>query len=253
MRKRIAAGNWKMNTSLSEGLELASELNDYLIENELSNNKKVIIAVPFTHIESIVKKIDYTKLAVGSQNCCQFDKGAYTGEISASMLKSSGSQYVIIGHSERRQYFGDTDKVIATKLIQCYKNTLIPIFCCGESLEQREQNIHFEVVEEQIKNAFAQIDTFNIQRTIIAYEPVWAIGTGKTATPQQAQEMHAHIRKVLSELCDANIANNLTILYGGSVNAGNSAELFSQPDIDGGLVGGASLKIKDFIQIINSL
>jgi len=253
MRKRIAAGNWKMNTLLNEGLEIANELNDYLIENEISGDKKVIIAVPFTHINPIVNDVDYTKIAIGAQNCCQFDNGAYTGEISALMLKSIGAQYVIIGHSERRQYFGDTDEIIALKLLQCYKNALFPIFCCGESLQEREQDIHFNIVEDQIKSAFNQIDTFNIQRTIIAYEPVWAIGTGKTATPQQAQEMHSFIRKIFSELYNNEVANDITILYGGSVNANNSAELFAQPDIDGGLVGGASLKVKDFIHIINSL
>ncbi|MDL2262231.1 triose-phosphate isomerase [Bacteroidales bacterium OttesenSCG-928-I21] len=253
MRRKIAAGNWKMNTVLNEGLSLAEKLNTLLDGIELDNSKRVIIAVPYTHIEPIIKVVDSQKIAVAAQNCSQFDNGAYTGEISALMLKEIGVQYVIIGHSERREYFGDSNEVVSQKLAQCYKNALSPILCCGESLGEREQEKHFEVVGNQIKAALLNVDKFNIQRTIIAYEPIWAIGTGKTASPEQAQEMHAHIRKVVSELYNEEIANDISILYGGSVNAANSANLFANKDIDGGLVGGASLKANDFIQIIESL
>lgn len=253
MKKKIVAGNWKMNTLLNEGVTLAETLNSHLEETELKDGKRVIISVPFTHIYPIIKCIDFKKIAVAAQNCSQFDNGAYTGEVSASMLKDMGVQYIIIGHSERRQFFGDSDEVISKKLEQCYKNAIIPIFCCGESLKERMDNKHFEVVETQIKNALKNIDAFNIEHTIIAYEPVWAIGTGQTATPEQAQEMHAFIRKAIASLYNREIANNISILYGGSVNAANSADLFSKDDIDGGLVGGASLKANDFIKIIGSL
>jgi triosephosphate isomerase len=242
-----------MNTLLSEGASLAEELNALLDGIEVSDDKRVVIAVPYTHISLIMNAVDYDKIAVAAQNCSQFDNGAYTGEVSALMLKNIGVQYIIIGHSERRQIFGETDKIISQKLAQCYKNAIFPILCCGESLSEREQEKHFEVVENQIKNALKDVDSFNIQRTVIAYEPIWAIGTGKTASPEQAQEMHAHIRKTISNLYTPEIANDITILYGGSVNAANSANLFAKEDIDGGLVGGASLKANEFIQIIEAL
>ncbi|MDR2010494.1 MAG: triose-phosphate isomerase [Bacteroidales bacterium] len=253
MRRKIAAGNWKMNTLLNEGVTLAEELNTLLDGIELYDDKRVVIAVPYTHISSIINVVDYKKIAVAAQNCSQFDNGAYTGEISALMLKSIGVQYIIVGHSERRQIFGETDDIVSQKLTQCYKNAIFPILCCGESLNERESVKHLEIVGTQIKNALQNVDTFNIQRTIIAYEPIWAIGTGRTATPEQAQEMHAHIRNTIADLYTKEIANEITILYGGSVNAANSANLFAKEDIDGGLVGGASLKVNEFMQIIESL
>ena len=254
MRKKIVAGNWKMNTSVKEGVIIAEEINAFMASVDIDNNiKKIILAVPFTHIDSVVKAVDYRRISISAQNCSEFDKGAFTGEISASMIKGLGAHYVIVGHSERRQYFGDTDEIIAKKIELCHKNTLFPIFCCGEKLEQRQSGEHFKIVENQIKNAFKSIDVFNITRTVIAYEPVWAIGTGQTATPIQAQEMHEFIRNTIANLYNKNIADQISILYGGSVNADTASELFQQNDIDGGLVGGASLKIGDFIKIIKSL
>ncbi|MCF0206500.1 MAG: triose-phosphate isomerase, partial [Bacteroidales bacterium] len=177
---------------------------------------------------------------------------AYTGEVAANMISDLGVKYTIIGHSERRQYFGDSDEVIATKLDQCYKNGISPILCCGEKLEDREAEKHFEIIESQLRNALKNVSAENFRNTILAYEPVWAIGTGKTATPEQAEEIHAFIRKLIAELYSKEIADDTTILYGGSVNAGNAANLFAKADIDGGLVGGASLKAADFIEIIKA-
>ena len=252
MRQKIIAGNWKMNTSLNDGIDLAKELNRKLRDFCLSHETQVILAVPFTHINNVLRNV-IEKIPVAAQNCSQFDNGAYTGEISATMLANMEVKYVIIGHSERRQFFGDTNQVINQKLTKCYENGLIPILCCGETLEEREKQNHFKLVETQIIEALKDIEANNLKTTVIAYEPVWAIGTGKTATPQQAQEMHSHIRKIIEKLYDAEIANNITILYGGSVNAQNSSELFAQNDIDGGLVGGASLKVDDFVTIVNSI
>ncbi len=253
MRKKIVAGNWKMNTLVSDGKVLASELNAFMATYNMPENKSVIIGTPFTHLTTCVEAVDTKKIHVAAQNCSQFDKGAYTGEVAANMIKNIGVEYVIVGHSERRQYFGDTDEVIAQKLEQCYKNGLSPILCCGEKLEEREADKHFEVIESQLRNALKNVSPENFRNTVVAYEPVWAIGTGKTATPAQAEEIHAFIRNLLSKLYDNEIADNTTILYGGSVNAGNSADLFAQPDIDGGLVGGASLKANDFISIIKAI
>lgn len=253
MRKKIVAGNWKMNTLPAKGEELAIEINAFLNDFQLNDNTKVIIAVPFTHIDRIVQRISSGKLAVASQNCSQFEKGAYTGEVSAEMIKSLGAKYVIVGHSERRQFFGDTDELISLKLTQCYQNGLLPIFCCGESLDERSQNQQYDVVKTQLINSLAQVGKSDIVNTIIAYEPVWAIGTGQTATPEQAQDIHAFIRKIVKDLFGSEIAAGLSILYGGSVNAGNAEELFACEDIDGGLVGGASLKIEEFKTIIRSV
>lgn len=252
MRKTIIAANWKMNTLPKEGVEIAQKINFYFDKIDLPENKKIVLGVPFTHIDRIVQTVDYRKIAVAAQNCSQFEYGAYTGEISAAMIKSLGAQFVILGHSERRQYFGETDEIIAQKLLLAYKNALFPIYCCGETLQQREDGIHFKVVENQLINSFVKVDKYNILRTIIAYEPVWAIGTGKTATPEQAGEMHAFIRSVIAKLYGYDVADSISILYGGSVNANNAKELFAQNDIDGGLVGGASLKPEEFIKIIES-
>ncbi|MBR3947403.1 MAG: triose-phosphate isomerase [Bacteroidales bacterium] len=253
MRKKIVAGNWKMNTLVSQGKALAEELNAFMKTYDMPANKTVIIGTPFTHLSTCVAAVDTKKIHVAAQNCSQFEKGAYTGEVAANMIKDLGVEYTIIGHSERRQYFGDTDEVIATKLDQCYANGLSPILCCGEKLEEREAGKHFEVIESQLRNALKNVSPENFKNTIVAYEPVWAIGTGKTATPEQAEEIHAFIRGLIAKLYNAQIADDTTILYGGSVNAGNAANLFAQPDIDGGLVGGASLKANDFISIIKAI
>lgn len=253
MRKKIVAGNWKMNTLPAEGETLAREINKFMAEYNSGSDKKIILGVPFTHIDRVVHIVDSEKIAVSAQNCSQYDSGAYTGEVSASMIKSLGAEYVIVGHSERRQYFGDTDEIIGIKLAQAYKNNLIPIFCCGESLGERMEGNYSDVVKSQIINSLIRVEKSNIVKTVIAYEPVWAIGTGQTATPAQAQSMHAFIRQTLADLYGDAIAGEISILYGGSVNAANSAELFSAKDIDGGLVGGASLKAEDFKTIIKSL
>lgn len=253
MRIKIVAGNWKMNTMPSEGNELAKSINEFVVSNQLNDNIKVVLGVPFTHIDKISSLINHEKLSVSAQNCCMYSSGAYTGEISAKMIKSLNCDYVIIGHSERRQFFGDSDEIVAAKLEQCYDNDLIPILCCGEKLEEREDENHFNVVKFQLINALTKVDSMKISKTIIAYEPVWAIGTGKTATPQQAQEMHEVIRNTIMELYGKHISDNISILYGGSVNAANAVELFSCEDIDGGLVGGASLKADEFIKIIKSI
>ncbi|MCK9254806.1 MAG: triose-phosphate isomerase [Bacteroidales bacterium] len=253
MRKKIVAGNWKMNTLPNEGVELAKTINEYVKTLNQDEKYKVILGVPFTHIDKVVQAVDLNLVSVSAQDCAMYESGAYTGEVSAKMIKSANCEYAIIGHSERRQYFGDTDEVIAKKLEMCYNNDLFPILCCGEKLEERENNSHFEVVEKQILNALINVNSEKMQNTIIAYEPVWAIGTGKTASPEQAQEMHEFIRKILSEKYGEEIANTTSILYGGSVNSKNAKQLFSNKDIDGGLVGGASLKSEEFIAIINAI
>ncbi len=252
MRIRIAAGNWKMNTSLQEGINLAVSINEF-VKNYPLENKRVILGVPFTHITSVVHSVDYKKISVAAQNCAKWEKGAYTGEVSAEMIRSTGAHYIIIGHSERRQYFNETHADLKAKIDVCLKNSLRPIFCIGEKLEEREQGKHFEVVTQQLIDSLFHLDNENIMRVVIAYEPVWAIGTGKTATPEQAQDMHAFIRKLIAEHYTPALANEITILYGGSCNANNAATLFQQPDIDGGLIGGASLKANEFIEIIKAL
>ncbi len=252
MRKNIAAGNWKMNTNLSDGIKLAKELNEFLLNFNLGNNK-VIIAPPFTHLASIIKEIDSNKISVSSQNCAAWEKGAYTGEVSAEMINSIGAQYVIIGHSERRQYFNEDNNTLLTKVKLCLKNSLLPIYCCGELLQERESENQFNVVKKQLTEGLFELNTEDFCKVVIAYEPVWAIGTGKTASPDQAQEMHAFIRKLITEKYGVTISNETSILYGGSCNAANAKELFSQTDVDGGLVGGASLKSVEFIEIIKAL
>ncbi|HOE38175.1 MAG TPA: triose-phosphate isomerase [Bacteroidales bacterium] len=253
MRKKIVAGNWKMNTLPAEGAELAKTICEHVKTLSQEEKYKIILGVPFTHIDRVVKAVDLKFVKVSAQDCAMYDSGAYTGEVSAKMIKSINCEYAIIGHSERRQYFGDSDEVIAKKLEMCYTNDLSPILCCGEKLEERENNSHFEVVEKQILNALSNVDAGKMQKTIIAYEPVWAIGTGKTASPEQAQEMHEFIRKILAKKYGQEIANDTSILYGGSVNSKNAQQLFDCKDIDGGLVGGASLKPNEFIAIINAI
>ena len=252
MRARIVAGNWKMNCTHEEAVSLSTGISE-LLKNENTNDVKIILAPPFVHL-GMVRFLtkDENRISVAAQNCSSFASGAYTGEVSAAMIKSVGGEYVIIGHSERRSYFNEINVVLAEKVILALQNNLTPIFCCGEILNERNANKHFDVVKKQLEESVFILDESNFSKIIIAYEPVWAIGTGVTATPAQAQEMHAFIRKLISEKYSPAVANNISILYGGSCNEKNAAELFSQPDIDGGLIGGASLKAESFIKIISA-
>ncbi len=252
MRTRIAAGNWKMNTTLNEGMSLAHRINEF-VKNYSLENKRIILGTPFTHLATIASSVDYKKISLAAQNCARWEKGAYTGEISAEMVRSTGAHYIIIGHSERRQFFKETHEELKQKVDLCLKSNLRPIFCIGEKLEEREANLHFDVVKKQLTESLFHLDHENMMHTVIAYEPVWAIGTGKNATPEQAQEMHAYIRTLIKEIYGISTAIEISILYGGSCNAANASSLFIQPDIDGGLIGGASLKVDDFIEIIKAL
>jgi triosephosphate isomerase len=250
MKKNIVAGNWKMNLELSAGMQLFSEMID-LIKEEVKGEQEIIVCPPFVHINSLAQLAKVkSKVSIGAQNCHQSDSGAYTGEVSASMLKSVGATHVILGHSERRAYFAEDDLQIAKKLDTVLANTLIPIICIGETLEQRKAGTHFNVIERQLKDGTFHLSGEQFENLIIAYEPVWAIGSGLTATPSQAQEIHAFIRSKVVERYGSKVGSGLSILYGGSCNPGNAAELFSQEDIDGGLIGGASLKARDFVDII---
>jgi triosephosphate isomerase (TIM) len=250
MRKNIVAGNWKMNKTLQEGLALAEELNGAL--KGATPNCDVVIGTPFIHLASVAAAIDTNKIGVAAQNCADKESGAYTGEISASMVKSTGANYVILGHSERRAYYGETAETLKTKVELALKNELTPIFCIGEVLAEREAEKHFDVVKSQIVDSLFALSAEDFGKLVLAYEPVWAIGTGKTASAAQAQEMHAFIRQTLAAKYGQEVANNCSILYGGSCNAGNAKELFSNPDVDGGLIGGASLKVADFKAIIDA-
>ena len=250
MRKNIVAGNWKMNKTLQEGLALAEELNGAL--KGVTPNCDVVIGTPFIHLASVAAAIDTTKIGVAAQNCADKESGAYTGEISASMVKSTGANYVILGHSERRAYYGETAETLKAKVELALKNELTPIFCIGEVLAEREAEKHFDVVKAQIVDSLFELSAEDFGKLVLAYEPVWAIGTGKTASAAQAQEIHAFIRQTLAAKYGQEVANNCSILYGGSCNAGNAKELFSNPDVDGGLIGGASLKVADFKAIIDA-
>jgi len=252
MRTRIAAGNWKMNTTIQEGIKLATNINSLISNYDLKNNK-IIIATPFTHLHSIMQYVVTSNIEVAAQNCSMYEKGAYTGEVSAEMLKSIGVKYCIIGHSERRQYFNEDNITLYNKVALCLKNEITPIFCIGEKLNERESGKHFEVIEKQITEGLFNFSDKEFSKFILAYEPVWAIGTGKTATPEQAQEIHLFIRNLIKNKYKTEVSENTTILYGGSCNSKNAQSLFSQPDIDGGLIGGASLKAIDFVEIIKYL
>ncbi|MCW3070214.1 MAG: Triosephosphate isomerase [Bacteroidetes bacterium] len=249
MRRKIVAGNWKMNKDLQQGMNLVEEVLS------LSSPEDVlkIFAAPFIHITSAIEKVkgknDY---AVAAQNCHHLECGAYTGEVSAEMISSAGAGYVIIGHSERRNYFNETTSVLTQKVNIALANNLIPIFCVGENLEHRNANQHLEIVRQQLKEALYHLSAADFSRLIIAYEPVWAIGTGVTATSHQAQGMHNFIRSEINKKYGKEISENTSVLYGGSCNAENAKELFSCLDVDGGLVGGASLKAADFVAIANS-
>jgi triosephosphate isomerase len=251
MRKLIVAGNWKMNKTLQEGVELAKAVNDLVCKNNIGD-VKVIIAPPFTHLYEISKVVDKNKIKIASQNCASELSGAYTGEVSVSMIKSTGAEYVIIGHSERRSYYHEDDLILNKKVKLALENQLLPIFCIGEKLDERNKGIHFDIVKSQLENGLFNLSAGDFSKVIIAYEPVWAIGTGVNATPEQAQEMHKFIRSKISEKYGNSIADSTTILYGGSCNAANAKGLFENPDVDGGLIGGASLKAQDFFTIITS-
>lgn len=250
MRQQIVAGNWKMNTTIPEGIELANA-----VIGKLNNPRGLVIfGAPHTHLDAVGKAIKGQKnVHLAGQNCHHETKGAYTGEISADMLLSAGAEYVIIGHSERREYFKEDNALLAKKVDLALSKGLKPIFCCGESLKIREKGTHGTFVSRQLRDSLYHLTEEQFKQIVIAYEPIWAIGTGRTASSEQAQEMHLIIRKALSRKYGKRIANKTTILYGGSCNAANAAELFSQPDVDGGLIGGASLKADDFVTIINAL
>ena len=252
MRKQIVAGNWKMHTCLQEGSALATSINK-MVKNEVSNKETgVVIAPPLTHISVVAQLIDTDRICLAAQNCAAEAKGAFTGEVSAKMLSSFGVKAVILGHSERRAYYGETNETLLKKVNLVIENEMRPIFCCGEKLDEREAGNYFEVVKEQIENVVFNLSKENFEKVIIAYEPVWAIGTGKTASSDQAQEIHAYIRGLISEKFGNDIAENTTILYGGSCKPSNAEELFAKQDVDGGLIGGASLDANDFTAIINS-
>ncbi len=251
MRQKIVAGNWKMNNDFQEAEDLLFEIADLL--KEKGKGETVVIACPpVLYLEMATDIAVENDFLVGAQNCSQFESGAYTGEISAGMINSVGVTHVILGHSERRAYFGETNQIVAAKVDAALRNELIPIFCCGEVKAERESGIHFGVVEKQISEGIFHLTAEQIENIIIAYEPVWAIGTGLTASPEQAQEMHAFIRDLIAKKFGEATSANSTILYGGSCNAKNAKELFSQPDVDGGLIGGAALKADDFVTIIKS-
>lgn len=250
MRKNIVAGNWKMNTTVPEGVALAKEVNEAL--NDFKANCDVVICVPFTHLCPVAAVIDQNKLGLGAENCADHKSGAYTGEVSAAMVASTTAKYLILGHSERRQYYGETAETLREKVALALANGLTPIFCIGELLDQREDGTYNEVVKAQIVDGLFNLTAEEFGHIILAYEPVWAIGTGKTATAEQAQDMHAHIRKVIADKYGKEVADNTSILYGGSCKPSNAAELFAKPDVDGGLIGGASLKCADFMGIVKA-
>ena len=247
MRKKIVAGNWKMNTTVPEGIELAKQVVARAAETPA--NVGLIVAAPFTHLASVAEAIKGSKVELAAQNCADHTSGAYTGEVSVAMLKSVGCNWTILGHSERRQYYGETDEKLVVKTQLALAEGLGVILCVGENLDEREAGRHFEVVTNQIKNVLFNFSAEDMKNIVVAYEPVWAIGTGKTATAEQAEEIHACIRKVLAEKFGAQVAEDTTILYGGSCKPSNAKELFAQKDIDGGLIGGAALKADDFIGI----
>lgn len=252
MRKKIVAGNWKMNCALPEGKKLASEVI-HMVQDEVNNDADVILIPPFIHLTGIQNLIGSLKnIFLGAQNCHQKQSGAFTGEVSAAMLISCGVTHVILGHSERREYFNETDELLAEKVSFALENQLTPIFCCGEKLEVREAGTHESVVGAQVEKALFNLSEEQVSKVVIAYEPVWAIGTGKTASAEQAQEMHAFIRQQIAKKYSQETADSISILYGGSVKPENAKEIFSQPDVDGGLIGGASLKSRDFTNIVKA-
>ena len=250
MRKKIVAGNWKMNKNFQEGIDLANELVENFKPSD--SNNQLVVCPPFIHIAALSVSLSNSAIVLGAQNCHTSEKGAYTGEISAGMLSSLNTSYCLVGHSERRAYFFEDNEELFQKCKQLLANSIQPIFCCGEQLEDRKDGAHFDVIEDQLEVLW-KLSKADFQKVVIAYEPVWAIGTGETATANQAQEVHAFIRSQVAKHMDASIAENTTILYGGSCKPSNAQELFSKPDIDGGLIGGAAFQAEDFLAIYNVL
>ena len=251
MRKNIVAGNWKMNTTVAEGVQLAKEVNEAVAAaGELKCD--VVIGVPFTHLTAVKDVIDIEKVGLSAENCANKEKGAYTGEVSAAMVASTGANYVILGHSERREYYNETPEILKGKVDLALANGLKIIFCCGESLELRNAGTYEEFIKAELKDSLFHLSAEEFANIVIAYEPIWAIGTGVTATSDQAEEVHAFIRSFLAEKYGETVANDTTILYGGSCKPTNAPELFAKPNIDGGLIGGASLKAADFMGIVTA-
>ena len=250
MRKKIVAGIWKKNLNLQEGVALAKELNTMLAADK--PNCDVVICTPFIHLATVAGELDANVIGLGAENCADKVSGAYTGEVSAAMVKSTGAQYVILGHSERRAYYGETAEILKEKTNLALENGLKVIFCIGEVLEERESGKQNEVVKAQLEGSLFDLTAEQFSNVILAYEPVWAIGTGKTATAEQAEDMHAFIRSVIAEKFGAEAAENVSILYGGSCKPSNAKEIFAKPNVDGGLIGGAALKAADFKGIIDA-
>lgn len=251
MREKIVAGNWKMNNDLRDGVDLTVEIHQKL-KDQTNTKTKVILAPPYIHLAELGKLANDRNLFISAQNCATDEKGAFTGEISAKMIKSTGADYAIIGHSERRSYYDENSEILAKKVTQALENDLKVIFCCGENLEEREANKYKETVAKQLEEVVFKLSENEFSNVVIAYEPVWAIGTGRTASSEQAQEMHAYIRSIIKENFNEEIAENTSILYGGSCKPSNAKELFANIDVDGGLIGGASLKADDFLDIVNA-
>ena len=249
MRKKIVAGNWKMNTTLQEGVALAQGLKEALAGKKV--NCDVVVCTPFISVAAVAETVKGSVIGVGAENCADHDKGAYTGEVSAAMVASTGAKYVILGHSERRQYYGETNEMLTTKVGLALENGLTPIFCVGEMKEERENGTFKAVIESQMKALYG-LSKEDFSKLVIAYEPVWAIGTGLTATSEQAEEVHAFIRESIANVYGKEVADETSILYGGSCKGSNAPELFAQPDIDGGLIGGAALKVDTFMPIIEA-
>ena len=251
MRKKIVAGNWKMNLDKSSSENLVKEI---LESTQEKKDIQIVLSPPFVYLEQIVKDcVSRTDVLIAAQNCSAYDNGAFTGEVSTNMLKSIGVDYVIIGHSERRQFFSESNDVLMNKISLSLSNNLKVIFCCGEDINQREKDLHFEIIEDQLKSTVFKLSPNDFSKIVIAYEPIWAIGTGKTATSDQAQEIHGFIRSLITNNYNKDISDNTTILYGGSCKPSNAKAIFSEDDIDGGLIGGASLKSADFTSIISSI
>lgn len=248
-RLKIVAGNWKMNKIFQDALILTNDIKS----KQLASDVTVILATPSVFCESVGRLIEgHATIKLGAQNCYQEEKGAYTGEVSAEMLQSVGVEYVIVGHSERREYFKETGQILVKKIDLLLSKTMTPIYCCGEPLRIREKSTHTRFVSKQIQDELFHLSHEDIKKVVVAYEPIWAIGTGLTASPEQAQDMHKSIRKTFQKKYGKEIASSISILYGGSMNAANAKELLAQPDVDGGLIGGASLKADDFATIINA-
>lgn len=250
MRQKIVAGNWKCNTNLQEGIELAKAV-DSIVAAEGAEDVVVVLGTPFTHLTKVVENVNTKRIGVAAQNCAAEASGAFTGEVSAEMVKSTGAEYVILGHSERREYYGETSEILNKKVALALENGLTPIYCCGEALKIRETGTHNEFVVNQLEETIFNLSVQDFKKIVIAYEPIWAIGTGVTASSAQAQDMHANIRAAIAKKFGKEVAEEISILYGGSCKPSNAKELFANIDVDGGLIGGASLKAEDFIGIIN--